>query len=394
MTVTDPSSRWDLVNPRRYFSERREPSTSADVHLTPSQHYGVLPQEQYIAVSGSKPVLNLSGQDSMRHVERGDFIAHLRSFQGGLETSSYRGKVSSAYTVISPGPLTLSGYFRWVFKSSLFISQLAGASQQLRDGQSVKFEDVTRIQLPLPPLDEQRRIADFLDDRVDRIDRIIAARRQQMQLVIAAHRPSVVLGEAMGCGEWTEGQLRRFMRSHDGVRIPLSTEERATRGGAFPYYGASGVIDSVDDYLFDQPRLLVSEDGANLLLRSSPIAFVAEGQYWVNNHAHVLEPHDRAHAFWAARVEMLDVSPWVTGSAQPKLTADALMALPVSAPVSESRRHDLGRELKHVDAEGASKRVQLLRSIDLLTEYKSSLITAAVTGELDVTTASRRIPGE
>ena len=93
---------WSEVNPRRHFRERREPSKPSDLHLTPSQHLGVLSQADYMARTGSKVVLNLSTPDSMKHVEPGDFIAHLRSFQGGLERSDLTGKVSSAYTVIEP----------------------------------------------------------------------------------------------------------------------------------------------------------------------------------------------------------------------------------------------------------------------------------------------------
>src|SRR5690606_26020730 len=95
------------------------------------------------------------------------------------------------------------------------------------------------------------------------------------------------------------------------------------------YYGASGQIDSIDAYLFDESLVLVGEDGANLVLRSTPLAFVAEGKYWVNNHAHVLRPKDGRVHLWARVIDTLDVTDWVSGAAQPKLTAEALMNLPV-----------------------------------------------------------------
>ena len=170
---------WSEVNPRRHFRERREPSKPSDLHLTPSQHLGVLSQADYMARTGSKVVLNLSTPDSMKHVEPGDFIAHLRSFQGGLERSDLTGKVSSAYTVIEPLASVESTYFRWVLKSRPFIEELSSGLEQLRDGQSIKFGDFTANSLPMPPREEQRRIADFLDDRVARIDQIVAARREQ-----------------------------------------------------------------------------------------------------------------------------------------------------------------------------------------------------------------------
>lgn len=256
----------------------------------------------------------------------------------------------------------------------------------------IQQEDLNQLPLWLPAVDEQRRIADFLDDRVARIDQIITARRQQLLSVELAHHSQVaelVTGEG---DQWLQGSVRRFLISEDRRRIPLSTEERATRQGPYPYYGASGVIDHVDDFLFEGPRVLLSEDGANLLMRSSPIAFVAEGKYWVNNHAHILMAPDSAYEFWAARLEALDVSPWVTGSAQPKLTIDAAMSLPLSAPADPATRRALGQEVQRCAAESLRHRIALKRSVDLLNEYKQSLITAAVTGELDVTTAGSGIP--
>jgi type I restriction enzyme S subunit len=103
--------------------------------------------------------------------------------------------------------------------------------------------------------------------------------------------------------------------------------------GRFPYYGASGVIDHVDDYLFEGQRLLVGEDGANLIARSSPIAFIADGKYWVNNHAHVLSENGEAKLrFLEYYFALVDLKPFVTGSAQPKLTRSALDSLPVPLP--------------------------------------------------------------
>ena len=88
---------------------------------------------------------------------------------------------------------------------------------------------------------------------------------------------------------WIFVRFGELMISRDAERIPVSTEERSNRKKIYDYYGASGVIDKIDDYIFDKTLLLIGEDGANLLNRSTPIAFLARGQYWVNNHAHVLD---------------------------------------------------------------------------------------------------------
>ena len=274
-------------------------------------------------------------------------------------------------------------------------SPIQARIQQVKDGMGVPHlfqADIRKFPVPEADLREQRRIADFLDDRVARIDQIITARGRQAIAVRSAHRSEVADLVTSGGGQWLQGSVRRFLASEDGRRIPLSTEERSIRQGPYPYYGASGVIDHVDDYLFDGPRVLLSEDGANLLMRSSPIAFVAEGKYWVNNHAHILSAPDGAYDFWAARLEALDVSPWVTGSAQPKLTIDAAMSLPLSAPAEPMARRQVGQEIGRSAADSDRRVAALKRSIDLLSEYKQSLITAAVSGELDVSTAGSGIP--
>jgi type I restriction enzyme S subunit len=89
---------------------------------------------------------------------------------------------------------------------------------------------------------------------------------------------------------WLRTTVADVTQNHDGKRVPLNSDARKGRSGKYPYYGASGIIDQIDAYLFDGCYLLVAEDGANLLSRSTPISFIADGQFWVNNHAHVITP--------------------------------------------------------------------------------------------------------
>lgn len=111
-----------------------------------------------------------------------------------------------------------------------------------------------------------------------------------------------------------------IMISRDGERIPVSKDERSTRAKIYDYYGASGVIDEIDAYLFDKPLLLIGEDGANLINRSTPIAFIARGKYWVNNHAHVLDGiSEEFLRFLELHINAIDLKPYVTGTAQPKM---------------------------------------------------------------------------
>jgi len=123
------------------------------------------------------------------------------------------------------------------------------------------------------------------------------------------------------------------MINRDAERVPLSVDERSKLDKIYDYYGASGVIDKVDRYLFDKPLLLIGEDGANLLNRSTPIAFIASGKYWVNNHAHVLDAvAGLSLRYIAIYINAISLAPYVTGTAQPKMNQEKMNSILVPIP--------------------------------------------------------------
>jgi type I restriction enzyme S subunit len=130
------------------------------------------------------------------------------------------------------------------------------------------------------------------------------------------------------------------VESYDRQRVPLSGREREKRPGTTPYYGASGVIDHVDGYTHEGNFLLVAEDGENLRSRKTPIAFLATGKFWANNHVHVMKVLDAEanEVFLAAALENLDIGGWITGAAQPKLTQGDLMRIPIPCPSLPTQR--------------------------------------------------------
>ena len=137
---------------------------------------------------------------------------------------------------------------------------------------------------------------------------------------------------------WPSVPLGELVENLDSARVPVKAADR--RPGPYPYYGASGVVDHVDDYLFDGEYLLVAEDGENLRTRKTPVAFMARGKFWVNNHAHILRGNDRADTrFLMYALSRADVGAYLTGSTQPKLTQGALRRIRIVAPpLSEQRR--------------------------------------------------------
>lgn len=138
---------------------------------------------------------------------------------------------------------------------------------------------------------------------------------------------------------WELVSLADLVTNRDGERVPVSKEERSQRDKVYDYYGASGVIDKIDNYIFDKPLLLIGEDGANLISRSTPIAFIARGKYWVNNHAHVLDAISEPFLqYLELYINAIDLKPYVTGTAQPKMNQAKMNSIRVSVP-PEAEQH-------------------------------------------------------
>ena len=137
--------------------------------------------------------------------------------------------------------------------------------------------------------------------------------------------------------EWREYILEELTDNFDAIRVPVKQRDR--RRGPYPYYGASGVVDHIDDFLFDGEYLLISEDGENLRTRNTPIAFLASGKFWVNNHAHIVRGNSRADTrFLNYALSQVDVSGYLTGSTMPKLTQANMNRIPLVAPPLAEQR--------------------------------------------------------
>ncbi len=400
---------WGVSQSRRMFAVRSEPATACDRMLTASQKYGVLFQSDFVELEGRRVVEVIMGVESLKHVEPDDFIISMRSFQGGIEWCRLRGSTSFHYVMVTPIKWVHPPFFAHVLKSSSYIQALRATTDLIRDGQELRYSNFVQVALPVVPLDEQTQIAAFLDREAAKIDALVTEQQRLIELLKEKRRsvishavtkgldPNVAMKDSgiEWLGEvpahWEVGPVKRYFASFDGRRVPLSGEERSGRKGEFPYYGASGVIDWIDDYIFDEDLVLVSEDGANLLNRTTPIAFVATGKYWVNNHAHILRPMDGGNAvFWAQAIDAIDLTPFVTGSAQPKFTAEALDNLRIAVPPTEAERSAITAFINAQAATVDALTTEAQRAIDLLQERRAALISAAVTGQIDVRPAAER----
>ena len=152
----------------------------------------------------------------------------------------------------------------------------------------------------------------------------------------------------------------------DSRRIPLSGRERQQRRGRYPYYGAQGIIDRIDDFIFDGRYILVAEDGENLNSKKLPLALVADGKFWVNNHAHILrgKPGLADDTFLLHFLNSTDIKPFVTGAAQPKLSQANLRLIPVFLPPLATQRRIAGILSVYDDLiENSQRRIKILEEM-------------------------------
>lgn len=239
---------------------------------------------------------------------------------------------STGFAVISAKSVVLSKYVYYMLYSEPVQTQL---SSMMGKGAypSVNQKDVSQIQIPLPSLSIQE---DFVAE-LDSYQKIIDGARQ----VVENYKPSIPISSS-----WEVIPLRNLCENLDSKRIPITSSDR--EAGDIPYYGASGIVDYVKDYIFDEPLLLISEDGANLFARSTPIAFSISGKTWVNNHAHVLKFNSiYTQRFVEFYINQVDISQYITGAAQPKLSQANLNKICIPCPNIEVQEK-IVREIESV----------------------------------------------
>jgi len=188
------------------------------------------------------------------------------------------------------------------------------------------------LKIPLPPLEVQKEIV----AEIEGYQKVIDGARA----VLDNYRPYIPIDP-----DWPLRNLGSLAENLDSRRVPITKGDR--KAGPFPYYGASGIVDYVADFIFDEDILLVSEDGANLVARSTPIAFSVSGKCWVNNHAHVLRfPHPATQKFVEDYLNSISIEEFITGAAQPKLNQEALNRIPIPIPDDIAAQESIVAEIE------------------------------------------------
>lgn len=177
-------SEWKELKGKYVFKQRNDRGNNVCLQLlSPTQKYGVIPQDKYEELTGMNAVkLNDSTNYALlKTIHKGDYCISLRSFQGGFEYSEYEGVVSPAYQVFYPIIAIADGYYKYLFKEKGFIDVMNSYTMSLRDGKNIAFDDFGDTFIPVPPLDEQQEIADYLDNKCAEIERIIADKKSQIE---------------------------------------------------------------------------------------------------------------------------------------------------------------------------------------------------------------------
>lgn len=176
---------WNVINPKVLFALRKDKAKEGDRQLTASQKKGIMYQDEYMDSEGVRVVVVQKDFDILKHVEPGDFVISMRSFQGGLEYSELRGCISSAYVMLIPNrDRVYSPFYKWFFKSSKYINAIQSTSNLVRDGQAMRYSNFAQVPLLDIPLDEQKEIANYLDMKCAEIDALIAKKKKFVEEMI------------------------------------------------------------------------------------------------------------------------------------------------------------------------------------------------------------------
>ena len=285
-------------------------------------------------------------------LEPGDFVMTVRGTMGkiAMVPERLRGAVITANLIRMKftKSMVVPEWARHFLRSEFFQDAL-GLATSATTIKTTQVPALCAITFWRPPTKEQHRIAEILDtidEVIQKTEALISklkAMKQGLLHDLLTHgldkngklrnpkaHPEQFKDSPLGRipKEWEVGSISSLAVNHDNRRVPLKQADRDKRHGIYPYYGASGIIDWIDDYLFDGDFVLLGEDGENVVSRELPLAFRASGRFWVNNHAHVFEPLPEVDIrFLAELLEFTQYKKIIIGSAQPKITQDGLKRL-------------------------------------------------------------------
>jgi type I restriction enzyme S subunit len=311
------------------------------------------------------------------------------------------GIISAAYTNIIPKKGINSKYYYYYFLLQDKNKSLLALGTGIRITLNKDFFGTLKI--PFPPLSVQNSIVAYLDKKNEQIDTFIRNKERLIELLEGQKKRIIYDYVTKGIrkdreltefevgifgripSDWIVSKLKYVCYNLNNRRIPLESVERGRMTNRiYDYYGATGVIDQVEDYIFDETTILIAEDGANLVSRNLQLVYIATGKYWVNNHSHIIKPRNNMNLHYLSYLlDLTDYNPFITGSTQPKLTKEAFMSTVVIRPTIQEQNEiikSINEEIEPINL-AISKAQKEIASIK---EYREALITDLVTGKRSV----------
>ena len=384
---------------RFIFRVRSEKAYENDEQLSATQAYGVISQKKYMDLKGGKVMAALAGTENFLHANEDDFVISLRTFEGGIERVREDGCISPAYTVLKPIENINPNYFEHLLKSHVFVSHLQTTVTGIRDGKSVKYENFANIKLAYPDLPTQRAIADFLDRETVRIDQLIEKKEKMVEVLGEKKQgmhAAIFNGEIYSNSfiqtnlpfltripeDWEISKFSRYFKIRMGETI---LSEALLDSGKYAVFSATQ-----GDHYFGY----VNETKAPL--NSGDIVVPARGS--IGNVKYVTEPStstqttiqvssisniiDTRYAYYFMRTFKNSLFEY-DRTAIPQITTNQVGRNPIIIP-SKLLQEDIVKRASDLDAVIQPIINLVHESVEHLREYRSSLITAAVTGQIDV----------
>jgi len=419
---------WEVMQSRRMFRVRNENAQPTDRQLTASQKMGIVFQSDFIEAEGRRVVETIKGVDTLKHVEPNDFIISLRTFQGGLEWSKTSGSITWHYVVLVPVKHVHPPFFAHLLKSTSYIQALRTTTNLIRDGQDMRYSHFVQVPLPVIPLPEQTAIAAFLDRETGKIDALVAEQRRLMELLkekrqsVISHavtrglnptaplKPSGIewLGDVPA--HWEVKRIKHLVRSLEQGWSPQCEGFPAEGEGEWGVLKVGCVnggrfaasenkllppeLDPVPELAIARGDLLISRANTRELVGSAAVAqrdyptlMLCDKLYRVRFQPEQVCPQFVSF-YLGSSIVRSQIELGATGASASMLNIgqSAILELMIpSPPLTEQTAivAHLERELAKFD----TLTTEAKRAIDLLQERRTALISAAVTGQIDVRAA-------
>ena len=416
---------WVLNQGRRLFTQEREPARPTDDQLSATQKYGVVPQKLFMEMEDQKVALALNGLNSFKHVEAGDFVISLRSFQGGIERSAYPGCVSPAYTVLRPAESIDGRFWSYLLKSKGYIEALQSMTDGIRDGKNISYQQFGQIIVPAISLPEQIQIADFLDRETAKIDELVVEQRRLMELLkekrqaIISHavtqglKPDVAMKpsgtEWLGDvpAHWDATPIKYVAKVGNGSTPSREVPEYWGETG-FPWLNSSvvnaRVVTEAEGFVTERalrechlpivapPAILVGITGQG---RTRGMAAMLGIEATINQHVAYVRPDStKLDVRYLLRILesaylKLRRDSEEAGAIKGAITCEQIGNLRIPLPsLAEQRAISAFLDIETAKFDTLTAEAQ--HAIDLLQERRTALISAAVTGQIDVRALTER----